>query len=210
MTKNFFDRLDATVEAIAQVRQRLKDRPEKLLARYCYVLALFEQLYRNRASFRYSPLLRPSPKQSVDELLEIPTSAEIKDLCAMSRLFYDRYHDRLSLRSVLNPVLNRCGAVTASYADLIVDGCLIEIIAGIKAKINSHSLWQLAGYLLLDYNDRYEIRSVGIYMARQGKLLQWPIADFLYLLTGNDTASLAQLRQEFWMMCHGVWLGRGV
>ncbi len=207
--EDFFDRLDATVEAIAPVRQRLKDEPEKLLARYCYVLALFEQLHRSPADFKYSRLLMPRPKQSVDELLAIPTDAEIDDLCAMSWLFYDRYHDRLSLRSVLNPTFERHGAVSVSDADLIVDGCLMEIIASIKPEIKSPSLWQLAGYLLLDDNDKYKIRSLGIYMARQGKLLQWPIADFLCLLTGNDTASLAQLRQEFCTLCRSVRLGRG-
>ena len=85
----------------------------------------------------------------------------------------------------------------------------MEIIASIKPEIKSPSLWQLAGYLLLDDNDKYKIRSLGIYMARQGKLLQWPIADFLCLLTGNDTASLAQLRQEFCTLCRSVRLGRG-
>jgi hypothetical protein len=205
--KDFFDRLDATVEVIAPVKQRLKDEQEKLLARYCYVLALFEDLYRSKTSFQYSPLLRPRSKQSVDELLEIPTDAEIADLCAMSWLFYDRYHDRLSLRSVLSPTLERCGAVSECHADLIVDGCLIEIIASVKPEIESRSLWQLAGYLLLDNKDKYKIRSVGIYMARQGKLLQWQIDDFLRLLTGNDTVSLTQLRQGFPAWCRGVRLG---
>ncbi len=199
--KDFFDRLDVTVKAIAPVRQRLNDEQEKLLARYCYVLALFEDLYRSKASFQHSPLLMPRSKQSVDELLDIPTDAEIDDLCAMSWLFYDRYHDRLSLRSVLNPTLERCGAVSACHADLIVDGCLLEIIASIKPEIESPSLWQLAGYLLLDNKDKYKIRSVGFYMARQGKLLQWPIADFLYILTGSDTLPLARLREAFRMWC---------
>jgi hypothetical protein len=201
--EDFFDSLDATVEAIAPVKQRLKDEPEKLLARYCYVLALFEQLYRNYRypNYPYSPLQIPGPEQSVDELLEIPTNAEIDDLCTMSWSFYDRYHDRLSLHSVVNPTFKSCGVVSKSDADLIVDGCLIEIIASIKPGIKSSSLWQLAGYLLFDYYDKYEIRSVGTYMARQGKLLQWPIDDFLCLLTGNDTASLAQLRLEFRLLC---------
>ena len=94
--------------------------------------------------------------------------------------------------------------MSACHADLIVDGCLMEILASVKPEIESPSLWQLAGYLLLDSKDRYKIRSVGIYMARQGKLLQWPIADFLRLLAGNDTVSLAQLRQEFHVWCQGL------
>ncbi len=38
LIEDFFDSLDDTLEAIAPVKQRLKDEPEKLLARYCYVL----------------------------------------------------------------------------------------------------------------------------------------------------------------------------
>jgi hypothetical protein len=204
LIEDFFDRLDDTLEAIAPVKQRLKDEQEKLLARYCYVLALFERLCRDTASRLYSPLLIPRPKQSVDELLEIPTDAEIDDLCAMSWLFYDRYHDLLSLRSVLSRTLKRCGVVSESDVDLIVDGCLMEIEASIKPEIKPLLLWQLAGYLLLDDKDKYKVRSVGIYMARQGKLLQWPIAEFLYILTGSDTLPLARLRREFRMLCQGV------
>ena len=206
----FFDRLDAKVEVIAPVGQRLNDEPEKLLARYCYVLSLFEQLYRSNASYQDSPLLKPAPKQSVDELLEIPEDAEIDDLCAMSWLFYDRHHDRLSLPSVLNPTFTRCGAVSESDADLIVDGCLVDIKASTKPEIKPLMLWQLAGYLLLDYNDKYNIHSVGIYMARQGELFQWPIADFLHRLIGENTIFLVQLRQEFRTLCQGIQPRRGV
>ena len=204
LIKDFFDSLDDTLEAIVPVKQRLKDEQEKLLARYCYVLALFEQLCRDTASYLYSPLLIPRRKQSVDELLGIPTDAEVDDLCAMSWLFYDQYHDRLSLPTVLNPTFTRCGAVSESDADLIVDECLIEIKASIKPEIKPPSLWQLTGYLLLDSKDKYNIHSVGVYMARQGKLFQWSIADFLHRLTGESTISLVQLRQEFRILCQGM------
>ena len=193
----FFNRLDAQVETIAPVGKRLKDESEKLLARYCYALSLFEQLYRNRRSYQHSPLLIPAPKQSIDELLEIPKDVEIDDLCAMSWLFYDRYHDRLSLPCILNPGFTGYGAVSQSDADLIVDGCLIEIKTSIHPEIERFMLWQLAGYLLLDHDDKYSIDSVGVYMARQGNLFEWSIADFLRLLTGDNTVTLPQLRQEF-------------
>jgi hypothetical protein len=74
----------------------------------------------------------------------------------------------------------------------------------VKPEITPLLLRQLTGYLLLDDKDTYKIRSVGIYLARQGKLLQWPIADFLRLLTGNDTVSLAQLREEFRTLCQAM------
>ncbi len=197
--QSFFDQLDATVKKIAPVDRRLKGEQDRELARYCYVLSLFEQLYRNfRASFQDSPLIKPVPKQSVDELLAIPEDSWIDDLCALSTLFYDNHHDLLSHRSILNPDFTGIGSISDSDGDLIVDRCLIEIKTSIKSEIKSPMMWQLAGYLLLDNDDNYNIDSVGIYMVRQGVLLPpWSISDFLRLLTGNNTITLTQLRQEF-------------
>ena len=184
---------------------------EQILARYCYVLSLFEEAYRNLSNaYQYSPLLIPNPKESVEELLAIPQDAWIDDLCAMSWLFYDRYHDRLSLPSVLNPTFKGCGAVSGSDADLIVDGCLIELKTTIEPEIKANTLWQLAGYVLLDFHDAYKICSVGTYLPRQGELFQWSIGDFLHQLTGNEAVSLAQLRQEFSMICQGALSDRKV
>ena len=82
----------------------------------------------------------------------------------------------------------------------MVDGCLIDIKTSITPQIKAGYLYQLAGYLLLDYDDKLKIDSVGIYMARQGILFTWPVVEFLHLLTGNETVSLSQLRQEFQAM----------
>jgi hypothetical protein len=200
---SFFEHLDETLHALQPVGRRLEPAAEQTLARCCYVLSLFEDAYRNlRNAYQYSPLLIPNPIESVEELLSIPQDAWIDDLCAMSWLFYDRYHNRLSLPSVLNPIFQGCGAVSGSDADLIVEGCLIELKATIEPEIKSNTLWQLAGYVLLDSHDAYKICSVGTYLPRQGELFQWSIGDFLHQLTGNEIVSLAQLRQEFSILCH--------
>jgi len=202
LIQSFFDQLDATVKKVAPVGRRLEGVPDKELTRYCYVLSLFEQLYRNfSVSFRYSPLIKPVPKQNIDELLDIPQEAAIDDLCALSTLFYDNYHDLLSHHTILNPDFTGMGNISESDGDLIIDRCLIEVKTSIEPEVKSHTLWQLAGYLLLDYDDIYHFDSVSIYMARQGVLLSpWSISDFLRLLTGDNTVTLPQLRQEFRML----------
>jgi len=80
---------------------------------------------------------------------------------------------------------------------LIVDSCLIEIKTSKLTKIDPDWLRQLAGYLLLDYNEEHHIQSLGIYMARQGLLFRWSVDEFLATLTGKSEVSLSQLRQEF-------------
>jgi hypothetical protein len=91
--------------------------------------------------------------------------------------------------------------VGGADADLIVDGCLIDIKASVQPKINPEWLRQLAGYVLLDYTDEQRIHSVGIYMARQGVLLTWSLADFFSLLAEDETLSVEALCQEFRQIC---------
>jgi len=78
-----------------------------------------------------------------------------------------------------------------------VDGCLIDIKTSISPTIEPEWLRQIVGYTLLDYDDERQIKSLGIYMARQGMLFTWPLADFLLQLTGDPTATVERLRQEF-------------
>jgi len=196
LVKAFFDSLDATLKAIQPIGRRLELEEERILARYCFVLGLFEEVYR---SSRYldSLLMLPTPRKSVDELLAIPENAWIDDLCALSYLFYDKHSHLLPLPFVLNPTFAGSSDVGGADADLMVNGCLIDIKTTIGSKIDAMHLRQVVGYLLLDYDNALNIESVGIYMARQGELFTWPVADFLYQLTGDSTVSVTQLRQEF-------------
>lgn len=197
---SFFARLDMVLAEIQPVRRRLELESEQLLARYCFVLSLFEEAFR---SDRYldGPLLVPTPKRSVEELLSIAEDTWIADLCAMATLFYDHYSHLLSQPAVLNPTFTGSRDVGGADADLIVDGCLIDIKASVQPKIDPEWLRQLAGYVLLDYTDERRIHSVGIYMARQGVLLTWSLTDFFHLLTGDETLSVEALRQEFRQLC---------
>ena len=200
LVQAFFEQLDTTVKALQPVGRLLATTDEQTLDRFCIVLSLFEQVFRSNAYVR-GPLMLPVVKHSIEELLAIPQAVELDDLSAMFALFYDRCHDLLSHSRVLNPTFAGSLDVGGADADFIVDGCLIDMKATISPQIKADFLYQLAGYVLLDYNDTYHINSVGIYMARQRMLFSWPIAEFVYKLTGTDPASLGALRQEFRTLC---------
>ena len=195
----FFHSLDTTLTTIQPVQRQLSLEEERVLARYCFVLSLFEEAARAGQNYlgRNGILLTPAPRQSVDELLAIPKDAWIDDLCAMSRLFYERCHLYLTHPHVLNPQFVGGNDVGGADADLIVDRCLVELKASIRPKLDPAWLRQLIGYLLLDYDDRYRFTHVGIYMVRQGMTFRWTVKDFLYQLTGDEHVSLNTLRQEF-------------
>lgn len=196
----FFESLDAMLQAIEPVARRLNEVEEQTLDRYCFVLSLFEQVFRSDAYVR-GPLLQPAAKHSVEELLAIPQVAWLDDLGALFGLFYERYAHLLSQPAILNPIFAGSLDIGGADADMIVDGCLIDIKASISPQLKAEFLHQLAGYVLLDYHDAYHITSVGIYMARQGLLFSWPLAEFMQKVTGEDESVLASLRQEFRMLC---------
>ncbi|MFZ3021515.1 MAG: hypothetical protein WA090_05320 [Candidatus Nanopelagicaceae bacterium] len=63
--------------------------------------------------------------------------------------------------------------------------------------------WQLAGYVLADLDNQYEIEEVGFYYPRQGSHLTWPLQVFLDQLAG-ESVDLVKLRKRFDKM-----LGKG-
>lgn len=199
----FFSRLDALLETIHPVGRKLEPEEERDLARYCFILALFEEVFREGVDGRAKngPLFMPEPKQSFEELLALVEEGWIDDLCQLTALFHDTCQHLLLQPFNLNPTFAGSGDVGGADADLIVDGCLIEIKTSKQMQIDADWLRQLVGYVLLDYNDEYHINSVALYMVRQGVLFTWPLADFLSLLTTSDAITLPLLRQEFSDLC---------
>ena len=203
LVRQFFESLDYTLQTIQPVGQRLDAEAEHLLDRYCVVLSFFEQVFRSDA-YLQGPLLQPTVKQSVEELLTIPQDSWLDDLSQMFNLFYARYHNLLSRPYILNPTFAGSLDIGGADADLVVDGCLIDIKASVSPQIKAEYLYQLAGYLLLDYDDQLHMNAVAIYMARQGMLFTWSIPEFLYQLTGNDSAGLGTLRRQFRKLFQGI------
>lgn len=194
LLENFFASLSQTLLDVKPVGRLLANEEEILLARYCFVLALFETVFR---SPEIPDLLVSNISAGVSELLSLSQAEWIEDLCAISQRFFLEHRRLLGKPFVLNPVFRGSGDVGGADADLIVDGCLLDIKISVRNALDSQWLRQLMGYVLLDYNDDYAIRSVGVYMARQGVLFVWPVEEYARLLAGDENASVTTLRQQF-------------
>jgi hypothetical protein len=120
----------------------------------------------------------------------------VVDLCVLSAAAYEAFAPRLDRPFVLNPTFAGSGDVGNADADLILDGCLLEIKAT-KRPLKPVVFHQLLGYVLLDYEDVYAIRRVGIYLARRGVMVEWPLLALVAQLSGGRAASLATLRAAF-------------
>jgi hypothetical protein len=193
----FLGGLQQVLRDAPPVGQRLPIAEEESLCRHCFILALFDEIARAPWSRGDSPLFSLRPRAGLDDLLAVAQAPWVEDIRAMSHLFYDRHPYLLDLPAVLNPVFGRSDvALSGADADIILDGCLIDFKATINPKFERDWLYQILGYAFLDFEDSYRIHSVGLYMARQGALVQWPLATLLPELAGAPV-TLDALRQEF-------------
>lgn len=194
----FAESLDDVIERLQPVGRRL-DRPDEAeINRYCVVLALFEQLYRDgEPAVRHSPLFVPQAKTTLPSLLAIAQEHWIDDLCALSWAFHEKFGELLTLPAILNPTFDGSADVGGADADLIVDSCLIDVKATVSPKLTTDWLYQLLGYVLLDYSGRYGIREVAMYLARQQAMLRWPLDRLMEILAGGKPPSLPELRAQF-------------
>ena len=194
--QKFTQDVDASITSLKPIARRLERTDEENLARHCVVLALLEQVAR--VGLRPgSPLLARPLACGTRELLELARPDWVADLREMAWLFDDcATRERLYGRpAVLNPTFAGSSDVHGADADLIVDGCLIEIKSTIQTTIREPVFHQLLGYVLLDYPDHYHINSIGVYLSRHGVLLKWPLAEALG--ERGEPAGLGTLRREF-------------
>jgi hypothetical protein len=116
----------------------------------------------------------------------------------MSWAFYENHAELIARPAILNPTFDGGVDLDGADADLIVDGCLLELKATIQPNIvRPEWLYQLLGYALLDYSNEYRIDAVGFYFARQSRLISWPLDKFIDAMTDGVSPSLSQLRAEF-------------
>jgi hypothetical protein len=187
-------------ETLYQAARTLAGRNRKLVradedevCRLCFALALLEEV---RARLLPGALLATLPRPAtVDELLGLADAGCVADLRRIAWRFYDTQPELLAGDAILSPILSGTFDIGAD-PDLIVDWCLIEIKTAVDpGSISKPSWpWQLLGYALLDYDDAFEVDSVGLYLARQGVLVRWPLDEYIRVLAGREVPLAAARR----------------
>lgn len=193
-----FQGLETVLAQAPPVRRRLDPPREAVLCRYCFILALLEEILRNPGDTTASPLWQLGSAASLDDLLALVDSAWVEDLCRLSWRFADRCATFLTQPAWFGPrASSQVGGFGAS-ADLLVGGCLIELKTTIRPVFDRTWLYQVLGYVLLDQTAGQRIGGIGFYFPRQGVLLRWGLATVLPRLTDNPNVRLADLRELFW------------
>ncbi len=193
--RNFFKSLDRFTSHREPRSRRLTAENEDVLNQYCVVLSLLEQVVR--AGLKPTSPLATGKFRSVNALLIVAEPLWLDDMRRLSWRFYDGFSHLLELSHILNPIFDGSLDVGGADADLIVDGTLIDIKTSVKPEVKADYIWQLLGYTLLDYSDRYHIDSIGLYMSRQGILFKWDLAEAIADLCPGQPPSIAELRAKF-------------
>ena len=193
--QEFFKRLEDITSRYRPIGRRLTEVEEDDLNRHCIVLALLEEVFRARLR-EGSPLARGTFSSS-ESLMATAEPHWLDDLRTLSWKFYDGFNYLFEKPYLLNPKFDGSVDVGGADADMIVDGTLIDIKTSVKPEIQADWIWQLLGYVLLDYSDVYHINSLGLYMSRQGILYPWPLDEAIGVLCSGNSISVEELRGQF-------------
>ena len=187
--------LTKTLREFNPVRRRLDKQKENRLNQHCVTLAWLETIFRCFALDIEELLLSADRLSDIWERVEYPW---LDDMRSLSWAFHNRFKNLLSCSHVLNPTFEGSkDIIGGADGDLIVDGTLLDIKSTINSEIQQQWIYQLLGYVLLDYSNQYKIRSIGLYMSRQRLLFKWDLHDTLQKLSSDTTTNIEDLRQEF-------------
>lgn len=166
------------------------------LSRLCFVAASFEAVYRTGRVQRGSMLLRATPETTLTQLTAAVPEYAIEDLARQLLLAeqpFAPYRALPATSKVCGPSFAGSADLGGADADFILDGLLLDCKATRQPRyLGREEIYQLAGYLLLDYDDRYRINRLGLYLSRQGGLITWEVEESLTALGARHT--LANLR----------------
>lgn len=188
-----FDAMEAALRGgwaeFAQRSGLLDDNAEDRLCRLSMLLATVEQYGRASLSSRGIEYLWPRRKRGLDRLLADVDARIAGDLAALSGAFDEAAADILSSPDMIAggyPV----GAAHVGGADFdfIADGTLYEVKTTTNpGRVAIEALRQLIGYLLLDWDDAFRIRRLGLILPRQRTKVVYDVAE---LLGGKDLAEM--------------------
>ena len=182
------------------------------LSRACWALALCNDVYRNglRPESALDRVIRAGQFTCAGLLSLAPTDA-LRQLGELRAIAQRQLLPHLHPPVHVGPLFDGSALCNAD-ADLICDGTLLDIKTHLGRKnprtgVRSDSLslvdlYQLIGYALFDRSDHYRIDSVGIYSARYGRLVSWPLPDILQALAGT-AVDLAAERAAVWRLLGG-------
>lgn len=165
------------------------------LTRDCIILAWLEELYRGGLRIR-SPLYSLRPGAGEGELFGLVDDLWVDDVVEMFRAMNETVAKWSTGTTVFGPSFLGSADLGGADADLIAGRCLVEVKTSSDRTPTRRTLCQLAGYLLLDYDDEYGIEAVGICSGRWATFHEWGVDEFLAKFSGVLGQTVPYMRQN--------------
>lgn len=207
------DALAAITEVVRRGREVARcGGGQETVSRACWALALCTEVYRV-GLVPGSPLaeLLAAGRFTAEALLGLAPPDALRQLSELEAVAATKLLPCLHAPLHLGPTFDG-SRLCAADADLIASGLLLDIKTHLGRKdrktgrrsdaLALTDLYQVLTYALFDSSDNYRIDSIGIYSARYGSLVTWPLAEALQTLAGRPV-DLAQERSEVWSLLGG-------
>jgi len=209
----FISRLVAYLHTHAPTGQLATAGAEAGLAGACWVLTGWEDAYRTGELAGHTRQLYADPAATVADLHTAAPPAVVDELVALAtRLATSGTMEQLHALAGHPPPGTALGVAGPVFIDNWADGDLlvagpdvggtlldVKTVMSVRDRDRAAGwLHQLLSYAWLDRANHYEIHRVGIYLARHGALVTWPVGDFATtLLSARSTADIAAARASF-------------
>lgn len=203
------------VVAAAQNASRGNSQDRDILARASWALALCAEVYRVGGIMPGSPLglLLREDRFTAEELLALAPPDALRQLGELETLAAANLMPHLRRRPLyLGPTFEGSELCSAD-ADLIAGGLLLDIKTHLGTRnqrtgnrsdgLALTALYQVVTYVLFDHSDAYKITDIGIYSARYGSLVTWPLPYALNAMA-DEPIDLAKERDEVWRLLGGA------
>lgn len=184
-------------------------RSDEWLIRLAWAIACYTELFRTGMIWPGSPLARLSKGASPEDLLALCPDDAVADIAALVEVTKGTLVRVIENHPPLHvgPTFAGSAAVQGADADFVAGGTLVDLKSGAgdkrkdgsrRCSLDKDVLFQLIGYVLLDWDNAFEIHMVAIYAVRFDYLRSWPI-DQLVAETriGQPDLSLNRLREDF-------------
>jgi hypothetical protein len=197
----------------------LGGRLERDLCKLCYAGAWYDAFSRTgdleeerNQELRYAA----STSDDLDDMLTAIPDIAVANMMALirhastSEIAALRQHTAGTGLCIPGPCFPGSPDVDGADADLIAGDLLLEIKTHANpAKTACDTLRQLLGYLLLDYDDSYQLTQAGIYYTRHARLVRWTISDLLQALGCPEEVAGLRRRCAATLHSSGAEIGRG-
>ncbi|WP_018685404.1 hypothetical protein [Actinokineospora enzanensis] len=189
------------------------------IARSCWILAAWETGSRNRFPAALAAVL-DQPGHTPEDLRRCVPETALADLVGLARLLHTSKTLRDWRGDTPGRPLREPGPLGAARpvivphwaeADLLVGSTLIEAkaVAQLDTAALARWLWSLLAYTWLDTQNRHEIRSVGLYLARHGVAASWGAVTFADMLLGGTGRADRGARDQFLHLARRVIAAEG-